>query len=222
MTAFKRIFNKNCAQTYVILFHDNSYVIFHDKRYFLKLLYQSEKLSLLQRISNRIWNKGACFFYVLGTSATSDPADGDGPSTVGPLGPVGTLMPLSGRSGIAGIRRGPGRPRLRPTGPGHQGYRTSGHHHGKKIQRPLPVPIRSHQTIAGAGQHQQKASSSSSQKRPSSITGTSSSSSSVTIAATNSTPLLSSSSSSSSSSMSLTESRPFGFYTQHQPRAGSS
>lgn len=175
---------------------------------------------IFSRIS---WNERAYFFNVLGTPATSDPAEGDGPSTVGPLGPVGTLISLSGRSNIAGIRRGPGRPRLRPTGPGHQGYRTPGHHHGKKIQRPLPVPIRSHQTMAGVGQ--QKASSSSSQKRSGiSMTGTSSSSSSssAAIAAANSTPLLSSSSSSSSSSMSLAESRPFGFYTQQQPRTGSS
>lgn len=172
---------------------------------------------IFSRIS---WNEKTYLFCILGTPTTSEPADGDGPSTVGPLGPVGTLIPVSGRSGMAGIRRGPGRPRLRPTGPGHQGYRTSGHHHGKKVQRPLPVPIRSHQTIAG----QQKASSSS-QKRPGvSMTGTSSSSSSSSagIAAANSTSLLSSASSSSSSSMSLAESRPFGFYTQQQPRTGSS
>ncbi|EFN73818.1 Putative DNA helicase Ino80 [Camponotus floridanus] len=142
--------------------------------------------------------------------ATADPTDGDGPSTVGPLGPVGTLIPLSGRGSIAGIRRGPGRPRLRPTGPGHQGYRTSGQHHGKKIQRPLPVPIRSHQTIG-----QQKASSSHQRSRVSTTgpSSSSSSSSSVAIAAANSTLL---------SSSSLAESRPFGFYTQQQPRAGSS
>ncbi|XP_018355719.1 PREDICTED: putative DNA helicase Ino80 isoform X1 [Trachymyrmex septentrionalis] len=153
------------------------------------------------------------------TPAISDPVDGDGPSTVGPLGPVGSLIPLSGRSGAAGIRRGPGRPRLRPTGPGHQGYRTPpGHHHSKKVQRPLPVPIRSHQTVAGV--NQQKASSSSQKRSGMSVTGTSSSLSS-SVAAANST-LLSSSSSSSSSSMSLAESRPFGFYTQQQPRAGSS
>ncbi|XP_020277600.1 putative DNA helicase Ino80 isoform X2 [Pseudomyrmex gracilis] len=137
----------------------------------------------------------------------SDSADGDGPSTVGPMGPVGSLMPLS-RGGMAGIRRGPGRPRLRPSGPGHQGYRTPGHHHGKKIQRPLPVPVRSHQTSVG----QQKASSSQ-QRHSSSATGSSS-------AAANSTSLLTSGSSSSSSSS--TESRPFGYYTQQQPRAGSS
>ncbi|XP_029678503.1 chromatin-remodeling ATPase INO80 isoform X2 [Formica exsecta] len=141
--------------------------------------------------------------------ATSDSAEGDGPSTVGPLGPVGTLIPLSGRGGVAGIRRGPGRPRLRPTGPGHQGYRATGQHHGKKIQRPLPVPIRSHQTIG-----QQKASSSQQRSRVSTSGPSSSSSSSVAVAAANSTPLLSSSS--------LAESRPFGFYTQQQPRAGSS
>lgn len=139
----------------------------------------------------------------------SDPADGDGPSTVGPMGPVGSLMPMS-RGGMAGIRRGPGRPRLRPSGPGHQGYRTPSHHHGKKIQRPLQVPIRSHQTITSVDQ--QKASSS--QQRHS-ATGSSPMSSS-SVAAANS--LLTSSSSSSSS----TESRPFGYYTQQQPRTGSS
>ncbi|CAG5097979.1 Similar to Ino80: Chromatin-remodeling ATPase INO80 (Drosophila melanogaster) [Cotesia congregata] len=34
---------------------------------------------------------------------------------------------------------GPGRPRLRPAGPGHQGHRIPGH--PKRIQRPLPVPL---------------------------------------------------------------------------------
>ncbi|EFN75626.1 Putative DNA helicase Ino80 [Harpegnathos saltator] len=62
-------------------------------------------------------------------TTTTGPADGDGPSTVGPIGPLNTLTPLSGRGNVAGIRRGPGRPRLRPTGPGHQGYRSPGHHH---------------------------------------------------------------------------------------------
>jgi DNA helicase INO80 len=138
---------------------------------------------------------------------TSGSADGDGPSTVGPLGPLG-LISLSARGGIAGIRRGPGRPRLRPTGPGHQGYRAPGHHHGKKIQRPLPVPIRSHQTITGISQHQQKTILSSQRSIPGSSSTSSSSSISVTAANT-------------ASSSSSTESRPFGFYTQQQPRTGS-
>lgn len=150
-------------------------------------------------------NEGA-YFYVLGTHMTSGPADGDGPSTVGPpLGPLSIVTPSSGRSGVAGIRRGPGRPRLRPTGPGHQGYRNPGYHHGKKLQRPLPVPIRSHQTIASVGHHQ-KVSSSSSHQRP-----TGSSSLSVAVNAANSTLLPSS-----------VESRPFGFYTQQQQPRGSS
>ncbi|XP_020707997.2 chromatin-remodeling ATPase INO80 isoform X2 [Athalia rosae] len=111
------------------------------------------------------------------------PADGDGPSSVGPLGPVAPLMT---RGGAATVRRGPGRPRLRPTGPGNQGYRGHGsHHHGKRAQRPLPVPLRSHQlpTIS---------------------------------------PRASSAPSSSQTSTS-SESRPFGFYTQHQqtPPRGS-
>ncbi|CAD6202019.1 GSCOCG00002904001-RA-CDS [Cotesia congregata] len=41
--------------------------------------------------------------------------------------------------GSLSIRRGPGRPRLRPAGPGHQGHRIPGH--PKRIQRPLPVPL---------------------------------------------------------------------------------
>ncbi|EZA60837.1 Putative DNA helicase INO80 complex-like protein [Ooceraea biroi] len=160
-----------------------------------------------------------------GTHVTSGPADGDGPSTVGPLGPLGSLIPLSGRGGVAGIRRGPGRPRLRPTGPGHQGYRAPGHHHGKKIQRPLPVPIRSHQTITSVGQHQKAAlssSSSSSQQRSnlsmpgSSASSSSSSSSSLSVAVT------AANTTSSSLMSSSAESRPFGFYTQQQPRTGPS
>lgn len=79
-------------------------------------------------------------------TGNAGPADGDGPSTVGPLGPLDPVGPLSGRGGTTTVRRGPGRPRLRPTGPGHQGYRgPTGHHHGKRVQRPLPVPLRSHQ-----------------------------------------------------------------------------
>lgn len=136
-----------------------------------------------------------------GIQSTSCPAEGDGPSTVGPLGPVGTLGPLPGRGGPATIRRGPGRPRLRPTGPGHQGYRAPGHHQGRKVQRPLPVPLRSQQTIATV--NQQKAPT----QRPS---GSGSSTSSTSLNA--------------ASFPSSTESRPFGFYTQqqqHQPRGSS-
>ncbi|KOC66120.1 Putative DNA helicase Ino80 [Habropoda laboriosa] len=140
-----------------------------------------------------------------GVQGTSGPAEGDGPSTVGPLGPVGTLGPLPGRGGAPTIRRGPGRPRLRPTGPGHQGYRTPGHHHGRKVQRPLPVPLRSQQTIATV--NQQKSS-----VQRASVSGSSISSTS-TLNTTTSFP------------SSTGESRPFGFYTQQQqqqqPRGSS-
>ncbi|XP_043265254.1 chromatin-remodeling ATPase INO80 isoform X2 [Colletes gigas] len=133
---------------------------------------------------------------------TSGPAEGDGPSTVGPLGPVGSLGPLPGRGGPPTIRRGPGRPRLRPSGPGHQGYRTSGHHHSRKVQRPLPVPLRSQQTIATMNQQKSPA------QRPS-----------------GSGPSISSSSMNTTTSYPTSaESRPFGFYTQQQqqqPRGSS-
>ncbi|OAD54335.1 DNA helicase INO80 [Eufriesea mexicana] len=137
-----------------------------------------------------------------GVQGTSGPTEGDGPSSVGPLGPVGTLGPLPGRGGAPTIRRGPGRPRLRPTGPGHQGYRTPGHHHGRKMQRPLPVPLRSQQTIATVNQQKSSA-------QRASGPGPSISSS----------PMNSSTSFSSPTS----ESRPFGFYTQQQqqPRGSS-
>nr|XP_031835468.1 chromatin-remodeling ATPase INO80 [Nomia melanderi] len=138
-----------------------------------------------------------------GGQGISGPAEGDGPSTVGPLGPVGPLGSVATRGGPPTIRRGPGRPRLRPTGPGHQGYRTPGHHHGRKVQRPLPVPLRSQQTIAAMNQ----------QKSPgqrSSGSGPSMSSASLNAA--------------SSFPSSTGESRPFGFYTQQQqqqPRGSS-
>ncbi|KZC05466.1 Putative DNA helicase Ino80 [Dufourea novaeangliae] len=142
---------------------------------------------------------------VQGTS--SGPAEGDGPSTVGPLGPVGTLGSVSGRGGVPTIRRGPGRPRLRPTGPGHQGYRTAGHHHGRKVQRPLPVPLRSQQTIATVNQQKSPG------QRPMGSSGPSVSTTSSLNTASSSFP------------SSTGESRPFGFYTQQQqqqqPRGSS-
>ncbi|XP_034174999.1 chromatin-remodeling ATPase INO80 [Osmia lignaria lignaria] len=133
-----------------------------------------------------------------GIQGISGAAEGEGPSTVGPMGAV------SSRGGAPAIRRGPGRPRLRPTGPGHQGYRTPGHHQGRKVQRPLPVPLRSQQTIATVNQQK-----SSSVQRPSGSGATISSS------ALNA---------SSSFTSSTSESRPFGFYTQQQqqqPRGSS-
>ncbi|XP_076291409.1 chromatin-remodeling ATPase INO80 isoform X2 [Lasioglossum baleicum] len=135
-----------------------------------------------------------------GGQGSSGPAEGDGPSTVGPLGPVGSLGSVSGRGGPPAIRRGPGRPRLRPTGPGHQGYRTPGHHHGRKVQRPLPVPLRSQQTIATVNQHKSPGQRSS---------GSGSSMPTATMNAGSSFP------------SSANESRPFGFYTQQQPRGSS-
>lgn len=142
-------------------------------------------------------------FDVVGVQGTSGSTEGDGPSSVGPLGSVGTLGPLPGRGGAPTIRRGPGRPRLRPTGPGHQGYRTAGHHHGRKVQRPLPVPLRSQQTIASVNQQKSSAHR-----------------------ASGSGPSISSSSMNTGASFSPTtaESRPFGFYTQQQqqqPRGSS-
>ncbi|XP_017878637.1 chromatin-remodeling ATPase INO80 isoform X2 [Ceratina calcarata] len=131
------------------------------------------------------------------------PAEGDGPSSVGPMGPVGTLGPLPGRGGTPAIRRGPGRPRLRPTGPGHQGYRTPGHHHGRKVQRPLPVPLRSQQTIATVNQQKNVVQRASGSSGPSIAAA---SSPSVNTAATPSCP------------PSTGESRPFGFYTQQQQK----
>ncbi|XP_050471357.1 chromatin-remodeling ATPase INO80 [Bombus huntii] len=130
-----------------------------------------------------------------GVQGTSVSTEGDGPSSVSPLGSVGTLGHLPGRGGAPTIRRGPGRPRLRPTGPGHQGYRTTGHHHGRKVQRPLPVPLRSQQTIASVNQQKSSAHR-----------------------ASGSGPSISSSSMNTGASFSPTtaESRPFGFYTQQQ------
>lgn len=93
--------------------------------------------------------------------ATSD-GGGGGASPMGSVGSIGGGS--SGRGIPMTIRRGPGRPRLRPSGPGHQGFRSGGGNsasggggaaastssahsaHVKKVQqRPLPVPIRSQQ-----------------------------------------------------------------------------
>ncbi|XP_012284953.1 putative DNA helicase Ino80 isoform X2 [Orussus abietinus] len=130
-------------------------------------------------------------------SAESSVPDAEGTSTVGSLGPLGTLGSLPGRSGQAAIRRGPGRPRLRPNGPAHQGHR--GHHHGKKIQRPLPVPLRSHQLVPLARKPQTSSTSGPSTSVPTSFAA-----------------------SSSSTSRNPGETRPFGFYTQQTPQRGSS
>ena len=97
--------------------------------------------------------KNSCFFSLINfflmlllSGTRLPPADGDGPGSVGPIGSMDSLSPVSGRSSGSGIRRGPGRPRLKPNGPGHQSFRSSGHHH-KKVQRPLQVPIRSQPVI---------------------------------------------------------------------------
>lgn len=129
----------------------------------------------------------------------SGPADGDGPSSVGPVGPMGSLSLAPGRSGHSSVRRGPGRPRLRPTGPGNQGYRIPGaHHHAKKIQRSLPVPLRSQQLTSSG--HKASSSKTTTLAPPGTSPATGSSSQAST--SQNFTPLL--------------ESRPFGFYTQQQ------
>ncbi|XP_066594162.1 chromatin-remodeling ATPase INO80 isoform X2 [Prorops nasuta] len=124
-------------------------------------------------------------------AGNSRSTEGDMPSTVGPLGPVGSLGTLTRRGGLSTIRRGPGRPRLRPSGPGHQGYRVPAVHgpHGRKVQRPLPVPLRSHQIPASSLSH--------SKTLPEAH------------GATNSGP------STSANSVGPSE-RPFGFYTQQQ------
>ncbi|KAK2584287.1 hypothetical protein KPH14_006689 [Odynerus spinipes] len=134
-----------------------------------------------------------------GTQGSTGSTDGDGPSTVGPLGPLGTMGPVAGRGGTTTIRRGPGRPRLRPSGPGHQGYRIpTTHHHGKKVQRPLPVPLRSHQTMSSVAQQK------SLQQRS---VGTSALSQSSMAAPRSTTQAFTSTSD---------DPRPFGFYTQQQ------
>ncbi|XP_033207713.1 chromatin-remodeling ATPase INO80 [Belonocnema kinseyi] len=119
--------------------------------------------------------------------------EGESLNAVGPIGTLGSLGPMPGRTGSS-IRRGPGRPRLRPNGPGHQGHRSSSHSHSKKVQKPLPVPIRSHHIAS----MQLKPSISSSML-----------------------PSAPSSSSSSHNSTMLGEPRPFGFYTQQTPPRGS-
>ncbi|PSN47095.1 hypothetical protein C0J52_19309, partial [Blattella germanica] len=49
--------------------------------------------------------------------------------------------PSSGHPQLIPVKRGPGRPRLRPVGPGHQG--TRGPPRPRKAPKPLPVPLRS-------------------------------------------------------------------------------
>lgn len=131
-------------------------------------------------------------------SGQAESETGQSASAVGSLGGLGSsLGPMPpGRTGGT-IRRGPGRPRLRPNGPGHQGHRGPSHSHTKKIQKPLPVPIRSHHLA-------------SIQPKPS-------------ISSSLPSPVASSSSSTSSSisSSQNAESRPFGFYTQQTPPRGS-
>lgn len=160
---------------------------------YLKMVYEYSKKSLcaVQLIIEFVIK------IIAGLFTNSGPADGDGPSSVGPVGPMPTLGHMTPARGAPGsIRRGPGRPRLRPAGPGNQGHRTpSGHHHGKRIQRPLPVPLRSHHQLSSV---QSKILTS----HPTKF-------------ALPNAPVNTILPSSSSSSVSA-ESRPFGFYTQQQ------
>ncbi|XP_034946860.1 chromatin-remodeling ATPase INO80 [Chelonus insularis] len=122
-------------------------------------------------------------------------SEGDGTSTSSPPAPSGGIMgSVPGRGSPMSIRRGPGRPRLRPTGPGNQGHRIPGHH-ARRIQRPLPVPLRSTQL---SGTPYKK----------------------VTTNAGEGASLVSPMSIQMASSVSTfskpAETRPFGFYTQQQ------
>jgi len=65
------------------------------------------------------------------TSPSASPA-------VAPPVPVSPL-PLAVGRGVITARRGPGRPRLKPAGPGNQG--TRGPRRPRKPVRPLPVPL---------------------------------------------------------------------------------
>ncbi|XP_058795965.1 chromatin-remodeling ATPase INO80 isoform X2 [Phymastichus coffea] len=68
----------------------------------------------------------------------------------------------SGKS-MSGIRRGPGRPRLRPNGPGNQGYRVHSLQQKRPSSTTLPVPIRvqpGSSTSGASGEQQQQGSSS--------------------------------------------------------------
>ena len=67
-----------------------------------------------------------CIISLLLTGDPCQPSD--------PGASVGHSQPLP-------VKRGPGRPRLRPVGPGHQG--TRGTPRPRKAPRPLPVPLRS-------------------------------------------------------------------------------
>lgn len=53
--------------------------------------------------------------------------------------PSQSSSPSSGYTGSPTIRRGPGRPRLKPGGPPHSGSR--GSYRPRKPARPLPVPL---------------------------------------------------------------------------------
>ncbi|XP_071454917.1 chromatin-remodeling ATPase INO80 [Hetaerina americana] len=57
--------------------------------------------------------------------------------------PPAVMSPSSGMSGGIPVKRGPGRPRLHPVGPGHTGSRGSrpGRRRGPGHHRPLPVPL---------------------------------------------------------------------------------
>lgn len=119
--------------------------------------------------------------------------EGDCLGTVGPINSSGQQQ-TPGRGTSTGVRRGPGRPRLRPAGPGNQGQRTSANNYNKRVPKPLQVPLRSNHL-----------------SNPTSNSTVSSNQNSL-----NFIPVISNVQKRSTSSAGLSESRPFGFYTSQQ------
>ncbi|XP_044009153.1 chromatin-remodeling ATPase INO80-like isoform X1 [Aphidius gifuensis] len=117
--------------------------------------------------------------------------EGDCLSTVNTSNTSGQITPV--RCTTTGVRRGPGRPRLRPAGPGNQGQRTPTNNYNKRVQKSLPVPLRSNQLS--------NPTSNTLSPNPSSI---------------NISPVLLTNVQKQSTSVSNLDLRPFGFYTQQQ------
>ncbi|XP_014219973.1 putative DNA helicase Ino80 isoform X2 [Copidosoma floridanum] len=78
-----------------------------------------------------------------------------------------TVGSSSGKS-MSGTRRGPGRPRLKPNGPGHHSSHHSSHHshHQKKTPMALPVPIRVHPKPGDANQPSLSSAKASNESQP--------------------------------------------------------
>lgn len=71
-------------------------------------------------------------------NSTQDSASSVSSTQSSPRGAGETPLDLMGLSGTPPARRGPGRPRLRPSGPAHAGSRAP---RPRKPARPLPVPL---------------------------------------------------------------------------------